>query len=125
MDFSKILSNKKIQILVLLFICLMLFPQKETMKVSKYNGVPVTFYNFNTKWCYYSKRMQPVWDKLDKYYKKNKKVTIKDINCDKDKKLCKKFNVEKYPTLIRVKNGEKVQYDGERVLASFIKFVEN
>ena len=125
MNFSKILSNKKIQILVLLFICVMLFPQKEAMTVSKYNGVPVTFYNFNTKWCYYSKRMQPEWDKLDKYYKKNKKVTIKDIDCDKNMKLCKKFNVEKYPTLIRVKNGKQVQYDGERVLASFIKFVEN
>lgn len=125
MNILKICSNKKFILFIFIVIFLFFSSKKEYMSVSKYNGVPVTFYNFNTKWCYYSKRMQPEWDKLEKYYKKNKKVSIKDIDCDKQKKLCKKFNIQKYPTLIRVKNGKKVQYDGERVLASFIKFVEN
>ena len=125
MGILDICSNKRLIIVIFIILFLFIFSQNEKMTVSKYNGVAVTFYNFNTKWCYYSKRMQPEWDKLDKYYKKNKKVSIRDIDCDKNKELCKKFNVEKYPTLIRVKNGKRQQYDGDRVLANFIKYVEN
>jgi len=113
--------NKNIIFIIFILIILMSFYTKnESMKVNK--SKKVIFYNFNTGWCYYSKILQPEWNKLQKHYSNNKKIKIIDIKCEKkeNKEICKKFNVKKYPTLIKVKNGEVINYNSERKLKKII-----
>ena len=97
------------------------------MSVSNYKGNKVKFINFNTRWCYYSKILQPEWNKLMKYYKNHKRVKIYDIKCEdeKNKDKCKKFKIKVYPTIIKIKNNKKEKYNGKRKLKNFINFIEN
>ncbi len=125
MIFSKFLNKNFIVIFFIIIIICSCFSYEE-MKVSNYKGKKVKFYNFNTRWCYYSKILVPEWNKLTKYYKNNKSVQIIDIKCDdkKNKKICNQFGIKKYPTLIKVKGGKQVQYNGERKLKNFVDFIE-
>ena len=112
----------------IIFIFIIFFGDfKETYIKSKYNGDDVIFYNFNTSWCYYSKILQPEWRNLTKHYSNNKKVKIIDIKCDdeKNKNICKKFKIRKFPTLIKIKKGKQTYYNGKRTLNKFIEFIEN
>ena len=111
----------KIIFILFIFIIFQSFFLTEKME-SKYKGKKVIFYNFNTGWCHYSKILQPEWRKLEKHYKNHKKIKIIDIKCEKkrNKEICNKFKIKKYPTLIKVKDGKVINYNGERKLSKFI-----
>ena len=119
--------NKIIFILFILIIFTSLISYEKMENKSKYKGEKIIFYNFNTGWCHYSKILQPEWKRLEKYYKNHKKIKIVDIKCEKkrNKDICNKFKVKKYPTLIKVKGGKIIHYNGERKLNKFINFIEN
>ena len=80
-------------------------------------------YNFNTKWCYWSKHFRPEWDKFMDTVKKikiqnpNFNVIAIDVDCDdfKNKKLINKYNIPGYPyILIESKDGETYEYENKR-----------
>ena len=122
-----ILQFIKKNVFFIIFIIIIFFLKyKKKYTRENYNGDKVKFYNFNTSWCYYSKILQPEWDKLSNYYKNNTKVKILDIKCDnkKNKSICKKFNIRKFPTLIKIKSGKQTYYNGKRTLNKFIEFIE-
>jgi thiol-disulfide isomerase/thioredoxin len=78
-------------------------------------------YNFNTTWCGYSVRFQPIWDKFHKKMKSNKNIQVLDIKCDnqddpKVKELCQRYGVEGFPTVIFAKGNKVVQYQDERTV---------
>ena len=87
-----------------------------------------SIYYFYTEWCPYCKKAQPEWGKLKDVYS-NKTINgynleFKEVDCDKDEATATEFKVEGYPTIILVKNGQKIVYDAKpkfETLETFVK----
>ncbi|VVU94901.1 Thioredoxin [seawater metagenome] len=79
--------------------------------------------NFNTDWCGYSRQFQPVWNKFSSNMA-NKKIQVKNIKCDKKENegICKKFNVQGYPTVMMVSNNNTFEFNGNRTVEDLEKF---
>jgi thiol-disulfide isomerase/thioredoxin len=78
----------------------------------------IHIYNFNTEWCGYSKQFQPIWNTFANSLKNTDNVEVLDVKCDDDKNkdLCKKFNIKGYPTVLILKDGKQKIYDGPRTV---------
>jgi thiol-disulfide isomerase/thioredoxin len=85
-----------------------------------------TIYNFNTSWCGYSVRFQPIWDEFTEA-NKNNNIKIVDVKCDKSENedLCNKYSVEGFPTVLKVKDNVMIPYKGQRTLEGLQNFVKN
>tara|TARA_B110000879_G_C10812160_1_gene370805 strand:+ start:40 stop:477 length:438 start_codon:yes stop_codon:yes gene_type:complete len=75
-------------------------------------------YNFNTSWCGFSKDFQPNWNTFSKN-NNDSNVDIIDVKCDDDsnqdsKRLCQKYPVRGYPTILFVKGENVAEYSGDR-----------
>lgn len=92
------------------------YQEEEEEEISLDGDKPMIM-NFNTDWCYYSKKFQPIWDDFSKKMKA-KNITIKDIKCDKsdNESLCAKYDVEGFPTVKLVKNNKVYEYTGKRTV---------
>ena len=82
---------------------------------------------YYTDWCGYSQSALPEWEKFkklaDKKYKG--KVSIKKVDCEKEKAVCKAASVEGYPTIKFECDGKVTDYDGERKKSGFISFLDD
>lgn len=59
---------------------------------------------FYTDWCGHSKNAQPHWEKLEETVRKTPffgttKVVAEKVNCEDERELCDKYDVEGYPTV--------------------------
>jgi thiol-disulfide isomerase/thioredoxin len=89
------------------------------------NKTPL-FVNFNTTWCYWSKKLNPIWKKLE-IDMSNKDIKIIDIKCDKDnnKELCKRYQINGYPTIKLIIGNNIIDYEGNRSLEDMKNFIES
>lgn len=85
---------------------------KEFLK--KVNSVKGQFYFFYTKWCPYSKKAEPIWNKI----KKNPifsdyKIDFISIDCEDPKSatITREYKIKEYPSYILVVNNQKYIYD--------------
>lgn len=90
---------------------------KENFSPDDTNVVKV--YNFNTTWCGYSVRFQPVWDEFHKKMNNRTDIQTFDVKCDdqedeKVKELCERYQVQGYPTVVYEKGDKIIHYDDER-----------
>jgi len=96
-----------------------------TNKLNETENKETLLYNFNTSWCGYSIRFQPVWDT---FIEKNTDDNIKiiDVKCDnpENENICNIYKVDGYPTVIKVKNNVITQYDGARTLEGLQDFAK-
>ena len=121
--------NIKIIIICILILCIVgyliytiWFNKKETYP----NSNKKTFLFFYTDWCSYCSRYKSTHKKLTAYINKNMpNVTVKDIDCDKNEDLVKKYGIEGFPTLILESNGKSVTFTGEKTLENLIQFIKN
>ena len=90
-------------------------------------GNKTRIFNFNTSWCGYSVRFQPIWDQFsDKVVDPN--VEVLDVKCDLDEnsEICKKYDVPGYPSILKVtSSGKIVNYEGPRTVDGLLDFVKN
>lgn len=88
---------------------------------------------FTVNWCPYCKKAMPVWKKFEEEY--NNKVIngytiyFKTIDCtnEKDpevKELLNKYNIEGYPTIKLIKDGEVILYDAKPDFNSLQQFLQ-
>jgi thiol-disulfide isomerase/thioredoxin len=76
-------------------------------------------YYFYTEWCPHCKKAKPVMEELSKYLEERNneihgvKVNFIQVNCEKDKQLANKFEVEGYPTIKMSYNGRVIEYDAK------------
>ena len=108
-----------------------LFSQDNSKKIADDNievkKKKLKFINYNTTWCYWSKKIQPVWDKLKKLNENNENVEILDIKCDlkNNEKLCNDNEIEGFPTLkLYTDDDQVIDYQGDRSLDDLVKFLE-
>jgi len=79
--------------------------------------------NFNTDWCYYSKKFQPIWDEFTNKMK-GKNIVVKDVKCDisENEPICAKYDIEGFPTVKLIKNNKAYEYNGRRTVADLTSF---
>ncbi|KAJ2385288.1 hypothetical protein GGI05_004746, partial [Coemansia sp. RSA 2603] len=81
------------------------------------------FIKFYAPWCGHCQHLAPTWIKLGEAAKG--KVNVGEINCDQDADLCKKYNVQGYPSLKLLWEGESVEFKSSRDLDTMIGFVDH
>jgi thiol-disulfide isomerase/thioredoxin len=91
------------------------------------NQEPIKVYNFNTEWCGYSRKFQPIWEDFADNVKNNMNIKAIDVKCDNDqnKDLCNKYNIQGFPTVIIVKNNQPHEYSGNRTVDDLINTINN
>ena len=80
---------------------------------------------FYADWCGHCKSMKSEWDKASsKVDGKMVKVDLGDNEDSKTNEISKKYNIQGFPTILLLDNGEIVEkYEGERKASDFEKFV--
>jgi protein disulfide-isomerase len=80
------------------------------------------FIKFYAPWCPHCQAMQATWLQLAKTMRG--KLNIGEVNCDKEKRLCKDVRAKAFPTMLFFKGGERVEYRGLRGLGDFVQYAE-
>lgn len=75
-------------------------------------------------WCGHCQDLAPIWNKFINDCCNLQ--TIKVLKCDAEKNTdCStKFKVQSYPTIVLYKNGEIIEYKGDRKAAAFCEFLK-
>ncbi len=87
---------------------------------------------FYTDWCPYCKRAEPEWKQFKNYVdnknnNKNKDYTINvvSINCDENKKMADKYEIEGYPTIKLIYKKKVYDYDAKVTKDNLVEFVNS
>jgi len=96
----------------------------KTEKVVRFKNNQKTIYNFNTSWCSYSVKFQPIWDKFSKIVE-NTNINTFDVKCDNsdNEELCNKYKISGYPSIVIVDNDNVINYNGPRTVEDLISFI--
>ena len=76
---------------------------------------------FFADWCPHCKTAKPIWDELQSEYQNKTingyQVIFTEINCTQEtaevEKMMNKYNVEGYPTIKLLKDGQVIEYDAK------------
>lgn len=95
--------------------------QTSVMELQKYNWESnvdaggMFFVKFYAPWCTYCKKLKPVWEALaQKVVDSDLPVKIAEVDCTKNSDICAKMDVQGYPTLLWISEGESKQFQGIR-----------
>lgn len=80
---------------------------------------------FYAPWCGHCKKLAPEYETLGASFKKAKSVLIGKVDCDDQKNLCGKYDVQGYPTIKWFPKGslEPKKYEGARTAEAMTAFV--
>ena len=88
---------------------------------------------FTVDWCPYCKKAIPVWKKFKEEYDGKKingnSVYFTTINCTDEtnvetKELLNKYNIDGYPTIKLLKDGEVISYDAKPEFDTLQQFLQ-
>lgn len=91
----------------------------EDIKNNKTLGV------YYTDWCGYSRQFIQQLDSGLKNELNKENIEVKLIDCEKDKTMCAKYNIEGFPTLLVHIDDKIIPYNGQRDNNSIINFIKN
>lgn len=74
--------------------------------------------------CGYCKQVLPVWNKFELDFNGKKHTQVTKINGYAYPDLCKQYNIEGFPTILFIKDGNIMgKYSGDRTYNSFVEFL--
>lgn len=76
-------------------------------------------------WCGYSRQFLQQLDNSLKNELNKENIEVKLIDCEKDKNMCAKYNIEGFPTLLVHKNDKVILYNGQRDNKSIVDFIKS
>lgn len=82
-------------------------------------------YLFKANWCGHCSNFMPVWNDINKTFSNTLNIQTFDVDNQKDNKMFKEHNIQGFPTLILIKNNEKIEYNGSRDLDSVTNFINS
>lgn len=141
--FSNMMSNKRLLIILVLsaifigvavyvymtYVAPKMNPQYIENKeiVEDTGSKSAEIYLFYTEWCPHCKKAKPEWQKFKENYE-NKTINnyilyFRDVDCEKDEKTADEFNIEGYPTIKLVKDGQVIEYDAKPEYSTLEEFI--
>ena len=86
---------------------------------------------FFTNWCPHCKTAKPVWEELKKEYENKTvngyKVIFTEVDCTEETAevdaMMNKYNVEGYPTIKLLKDGQVIEYDAKPSKDTLVQFL--
>ena len=86
---------------------------------------------FYAEWCPHCKTAKPIWNELKTEYANKMingyKIIFTEINCSEETaevdKMMNQYNVEGYPTIKLLKDGQVIEYDAKPAKDTLIQFL--
>ena len=130
MDRKKIICYLSVIVLMLIIneLTKYKYPKQKIEVLKKTIGKKkIKFVNYNTTWCYWSKKLQPTWEKLEQNAENDETIEIVDVKCDlkENEELCKKEQIQGFPSMKLYVDDEVIDYNGDRSLEDIQKFIES
>jgi len=145
--FSSYMNSKmktlSIFLLMVLLICIigviyfviMKYVYKKKMNVpnSDSNGGDITIMIFTVNWCPHCKKAATPWADFKQAYE-GKKIKGRIIHCNEydltddnetNSSIAKKYNVDSYPTIKMLKDGQMIDFDAKVTTYALERFVED
>lgn len=117
MLFSRFLKIPLLYWLIIIFIIIISnCYQEHFLQVTK---PKIKIFNFNTKWCGWSRKFQVEWNKLVNIISADPSlahIETYDIKCDnkQNESMCEKYKVSGYPYVVIEYNDKQIPYNGNR-----------
>lgn len=88
---------------------------------------------FYVNWCPHCKTAKPEWDKIKGEYDETEingyTLIFTDINCTEENsetdKLLNTYNIEGYPTIKMIKDGQIIEYDAKPSYDTLVQFINS
>ena len=96
---------------------------KKTKKISKINQNKKVLYFFKED-CHYCSKFHSIWEKLQNYFS-DKNIKFMKINGPKNMRMNRKYNIEMYPTIILIENGNIEYFEGKKSFKNLKEFILN
>jgi thiol-disulfide isomerase/thioredoxin len=96
-------------------------PNSEHIKTEQDTGKSAELLFFFADWCPHCKTAKPIWNDLKSQYENKTingyKVIFTEVNCSEETaevdKMMNQYNVEGYPTIKLLKDGQVIEYDAK------------
>ncbi len=96
-------------------------PNSEHISNDQPNGKSAELLFFFADWCPHCKTAKPIWNDLKAQYENKTingyKVIFTEVNCSEETaevdKMMNQYNVEGYPTIKLLKDGQIIEYDAK------------
>ena len=106
-------------------------PNSENVPESSGNGNTAELLFFYAEWCPHCKTAKPIWNDLKSEYENKTingyKVVFTEINCSEEtaevEKMMNQYNVEGYPTIKLLKDGQVIEYDAKPSKDTLVQFL--
>ena len=69
--------------------------------------------------------VHPIWEQIQKNFKKEDNIIIADIEQSTAPDLLIKYSISEFPTIKYINNNNPEDYNGEKNLDSFIKWIKS
>ena len=101
------------------------------MKDEQSNGKNAELLFFFADWCPHCKTAKPIWNDLKAQYENKTingyKVIFTEVNCSEEtaevEKLMNQYNIEGYPTIKLLKDGQIIEYDAKPSKETLTQFL--
>jgi thiol-disulfide isomerase/thioredoxin len=101
------------------------------LPISSGNGNIAELLFFYADWCPHCKTAKPIWNNLKSEYQDKTingyKVIFTDINCSEETaevdKMMNQYDIEGYPTIKLLKDGQIIEYDAKPSKETLIQFL--
>ena len=105
-------------------------PNSENESESNGNNTAELLF-FYAEWCPHCKTAKPIWNELKSEYENKTingyKVVFTEINCSEEtaevEKMMNQYNVEGYPTIKLLKDGQVIEYDAKPSKDTLVQFL--
>ena len=106
-------------------------PNSENVPESSGTGNTAELLFFYADWCPHCKSAKPIWNDLKSEYENKTingyKVVFTEINCSEETaevdKMMNQYNVEGYPTIKLLKDGQIIEYDAKPSKDTLVQFL--
>ena len=106
-------------------------PNSEKVPEGTGNGNTAELLFFYADWCPHCKTAKPIWNDLKSEYENKTingyKVVFTDVNCSEETaevdKMMNQYNVEGYPTIKLLKDGQIIEYDAKPSKETLTQFL--
>jgi thiol-disulfide isomerase/thioredoxin len=86
---------------------------------------------FNVDWCPHCKTAKPIWNDIKGEYQNKAvngyRVVFTEVDCSEETaevdKMMNQYNVEGYPTIKLVKDGQVIEYDAKPSRSALTQFL--